>query len=209
MTAHWEAVPPAVAEVYRRVSAALPGTDFYLAGGTALALRLGHRESDDLDFFSSQLQEVEGLQGRLRDFLPELVVTSLAPRTLYGSVGGVQVSFFGYRYPVLALPEELAPELLPIAGFADIAAMKLAAIASRGSRKDFVDLWFILQQGISLEQSLEWFRQKYEMSDIGHVVRALVYFDDADEEPELRMLCAASWSEVKGFFRRAVERLLG
>lgn len=208
MTVHWQAIPSVVAETYRRVSLALSGTDFYLAGDTALALRLGHRESDDLDFFSLQFQEVNELQARLLDFFPDLAVTSVAPKTLYGVVNGVQVSFFGYRYPSLAPPEHLLPGLLPIAGLADIAAMKLAAIASRGSRKDFVDLWFIWQQGIPLEQTLEWFQKKYQLSDIGHVIRALVYFDDADEEPELRMVRPVSWAEVKASYLRAVEKLL-
>ncbi|HPC84147.1 MAG TPA: nucleotidyl transferase AbiEii/AbiGii toxin family protein [Thermoanaerobaculaceae bacterium] len=209
MTFHWKAIAPAVAEAFRRVSTVLSGTDFYLAGGTALALRLGHRESDDLDFFSAQLEDVSGLQARLLDALPDLAVTSVAPRTLNSLVGGVQVSFFGYRYPPLARADEPAPGVLPLAGVADIAAMKLAAIASRGSRKDFVDLWFLLQQGISLEQALDWFRRKYAMTDFGHVVRALVYFDDADEEPELRMLRPAAWADIKNSLRRAVERLVG
>ncbi|MEW5878051.1 MAG: nucleotidyl transferase AbiEii/AbiGii toxin family protein [Acidobacteriota bacterium] len=208
MNAHWEALPAAVLEALRRVSAALEGTDFYLAGGTALALRLGHRLSDDLDFFSSQFEDVDELRAGLQKFLPDLTVTSVAPRTLYGLLSGVQLSFFGYRYPLLAAPEKLAPELLPVASVADIAAMKLAAVASRGSRKDFVDLWFVLQQGIALPELLEWFQQKYQATDIGHVVRALVYFDDAEEEPELRMLQPAPWTEVKAFLRAAVERLL-
>lgn len=209
VTSYWKALPPAVAEAFRRVSTTLSGTDFYLAGGTALALRLGHRESDDLDLFSSQLEDVSGLQARLLGALPDLAVTSTAPRTLYALVGGVQVSFFGYRYPALACADEPAPGVLPLAGVADIAAMKLAAIASRGSRKDFVGLWFILQQGITLEQTLDWFRRKYAMTDLGHVVRALVYFDDADAQPELRMLRPAEWVDVKDSLRRAVERLLG
>lgn len=208
MTTRWKALPPAVAEAFRRVSTTLSGTDFYLAGGTALALRLGHRESDDRAFFSAQLEDVSGLQARLLGALPGLAVTSAAPRTLYSLVGGVQVSFFGYRYPALARPDEPAPGVLPLAGVADIAAMKLAAIASRGSRKDFVELWFILQQGITLEQTLDWFRRMYAMSDLGHVVRALVYFDDADAQPELRLLRPAAWVDVKGSLRRAVERLL-
>lgn len=208
VTIHWNAVPPAVAAAYRQVSEALSGTDFYLAGGTALALRLGHRRSDDLDLFSFQLDDTGPLQARLLAVFPDLTVTSVAPRTLYASLARVQVSFFGYRYPALAAPDVPAPDLLPLASVADIAAMKLAAIASRGSRKDFVDLWFILDQGHTLEQTLDWFRQKYAMADVGHVVRALVYFDDAEQEPELRMLRPAPWAEVKGSLRRAVERLL-
>lgn len=209
MSFGWEAVQPAVIEVFRGVSTACRGTGFYLADGTALALRLGHRESVDLDFFSSDFEDVDHLKATLSGVLPDPVVTLAASRTLHALASGVQISFFGYRYPALVPPDEPAPGLLPLAGVADIAAMKLAAIASRGSRKDFVDLWFILDQGTSIEQALDWFRRKYPMTDIGHVVRALVYFDDADLEPELRMLRPGKWSDVKRSLRCSVERLLG
>ncbi|MFN3414246.1 MAG: nucleotidyl transferase AbiEii/AbiGii toxin family protein [Thermoanaerobaculum sp.] len=208
MRPHWHVVSPAVKGAYRGISAALAGTDFYLAGGTAVALRLGHRRSDDLDFFSCGFREVNELQARLVEVFPDLVVTYVAPRTLYGLANGVQVSFFGYGYPVLTPPDELSPGLLPVAGIPDLTAMKLAAIASRGSRKDFVDLWFLLQQGITLEQSLDWFKKKYPIADIGHVIRSFFYFDEADEEPSPCMVRPVSWAEIKAFLLREAERLL-
>lgn len=205
---HWDAVQPEVADVFRRVSSALRDSDFYLAGGTALALRFGHRESVDLDLFSPSFTVVEDLQAVLCGALPSFTVTSTAPRTLYGIVEGVQVSFFGYAYPALVPSAPPASGLLPLASIPDIAAMKLAAIASRGSRKDFVDLWFILEGQMSLEQALDAFRRKYDMVDLGHVVRALVYFDDANDEPELRMLRPVPWGDVKESLRRSVARLM-
>jgi hypothetical protein len=206
---HWDAVGHAVAEAFRQVSAALADSDFYLAEGTALALRLGHRESVDLDLFSPSFSAVDDLRATLGGALPSLAVTSTAPRTLYTLVEGVQASFFGYGYPTLAPPETPGPGLLPLASIPDIAAMKLAAIASRGSRKAFVDLAFILKDHMSLEEALAAFREKYAMTDPGHVVRALVYFDDAEIEPDLRMLRSAPWAEVKESLRQSVEALLG
>ncbi len=148
------------------------------------------------------------MQAKLLEVFPDFSVTYIAPKTLYGLANAVQVSFFGYRYGLLTSPEKPAPGLLPVAGVADLTAMKLAAIASRGSRKDFVDLWFLLQQGVTLEQSLNWFKKKYRITDIGHVIRALFYFDEADEEPDLRMTRAVTWGEIKAFLRREAERLL-
>jgi hypothetical protein len=208
LTPHWSAAPPEVVSAYREISGALRGTDFCLAGGTAVALRLGHRLSADLDLFSLSLEEVEPLLARLRAALPRFVLTSTSRRTLYGTVDDVQVSLFGYAYPWLQAPEEPAPGLLPICGLHDIAAMKLAAIASRGSRKDFVDLWFLSQAGIVLADALRLFQQKFAPVDIGHVVRSLIYFDEADLEPPLRLLRPAPWDAVKADFRRWVDELL-
>lgn len=208
LTLQWSAVPPEVAAAFRSVSSALAGSDFYLAGGTALALRIGHRLSVDLDLFSPTFNTVEPLLERLRAALPGFVVTSTASRTLEGALDGVGVSFFGYAYPCLRPPQRPAPDLLPLATVEDIGAMKLAAIASRGSRKDFVDLWFMVNGGLSLAETLDLFTQKYAAVDVGHVVRSLAYFDDAEQEPELRLLRPAPWPEVKSDLRAWVEDLL-
>ena len=204
----WSAVPPEVATAFRTVSAALSDSDFYLAGGTGLALRIGHRFSVDLDLFSPTLSNVDPLIALVLKVAPGFAVTSTAPRTLYGTLEGVQVSFFGYAYPCLESPERLEPGLLPIATIEDIAAMKLAAIASRGSRKDFVDLWFLIRGGLPLAEAVRLFERKYAAIDVGHVVRSLTYFDDAELEPELRMLRPASWARVKDDMRGWVEDFL-
>lgn len=208
LTPHWDAVPREVAATLRRLSPALANTDFYLAGGTALALRIGHRLSVDLDLFSPTLNAVEPLLESVRAALPGFVVTSTAPRTLEGTLDGVEVSFFGYTYRCVRPPQRPAADLLPLASVEDIAAMKLAAIASRGSRKDFVDLWFMVNGGLPLAATLDLFTRKYAAIDVGHVVRSLTYFDDAEREPELRLLRPAPWPEVKNDLRAWVEELL-
>lgn len=208
LTPQWSAVPPEVATALRTVSAALSDSDFYLAGGTALALRIGHRFSVDLDLFSPTLRNVDPLIALVLEVVPGFAVTSTAPHTLYGTLEGVQISFFGYAYPCLEPPERPEPGLLPIATIEDIAAMKLAAIASRGSRKDFVDLWFLIRSGLPLAEAVRLFERKYAAIDVGHVVRSMTYFDDADLEPELRMLRPASWARVKDDMRSWVEDLL-
>ncbi len=133
----------------------------------------------------------------------------VAPGTLYIDVGGVQASLFAYRYPQLSPLIRPPDDLLPLAHSDDIAAMKLAAITSRGSRKDFVDLWFLIHEQPPLQRCLDLFRRKYDSRDIGHVVRSLTYFDDANTEPELRMLVEAPWDEIKIDFLRWVGELLG
>ncbi len=200
MNLHWEAAPAGMPEVLASVSAALAGTDFYLAGGTALALLEGHRISEDLDIFSPSFDDPEAVQRMLGEAHPGAVTTSMSSRTLYLQIEGTTVSLFGYSYPSVAPLLQPDNSLLPFANREDIAAMKLAAITSRGSRKDFIDLWLLITRHWSLADCLELFQQKFTTRDIGHVVRSLTYFDDADEEPPLRMLADIEWESVKGDF---------
>lgn len=208
LSLRWEATEPAVADTYRKVSAAASDGDFYLAGGTALALQEGHRVSADLDLMSPSFTDPERLVQHLRDRELGFETTMTAPRTLYVRVDRVQVSFFGYEYPQLEPVLEPGNGLLPLAHRDDIAAMKLAAIASRGSRKDFVDLWVLISRHRPLEAYLELYRRKFATRDVGHVVRSLTYFEDAEQEPELRMLMPLNWEEVKRDLLRAVGGLL-
>ena len=187
-------------DVLASVSTALTGTDFYLAGGTALALLEGHRISADLDLFSPTFDDPEAAQRTLAEVNPEAVTTFMSPRTLYLRIDGTTVSLFGYSYPLVAPLLQPDDSLLPFASREDIAAMKLAAITSRGSRKDFIDLWLLITRHWPLSDCLELFRQKFTTRDIGHVVRSLTYFDDADEEPPLRMLVDIEWDSVKADF---------
>jgi predicted nucleotidyltransferase component of viral defense system len=208
VTPRWECAEPELVTAYRSISAVLAGTDFYLAGGTALALQEGHRISIDLDFMSATFSDPEDLILKIRAAELDVEVTMTSSRTVYITTGGVQVSFFGYDYPQLEKVLECGEGLLPLAHSDDIAAMKLAAIASRGSRKDFVDLWLLVARHRSLQDYLDLFKRKYRMRDTGHVVRSLSYFDDADEEPELRMLIDLDWERVKSEFLTWVSRLL-
>jgi len=200
MNLHWEATPAGMQDVLVSVSTALAATDFYLAGGTALALLEGHRISEDLDIFSPSFNDPEAAQRTVAEVHPEAVTTLISPRTLYLQVEGTTVSFLGYSYPLVAPLLQPDDSLLPFASREDIAAMKLAAITSRGSRKDFIDLWLLITRHWPLADCLELFRQKFATRDIGHVVRSLTYFDDADEEPPLRMLVDIDWDTVKRDF---------
>ena len=208
MSLHWEAAPEGMQMVLMSISTALSGTDFYLAGGTALALLEGHRVSLDLDLFSPSFDDTEAVQVTLEKAHPEAVTTSISARTLYLQVQSTTVSLFGYSYPLVASLLRPDSSLLPLASREDIAAMKLAAIASRGSRKDFIDLWLLATRYWPLSDCLELYRKKFAARDIGHVVRSLTYFDDADEEPPLRLLIDVEWEEIKRDLVGRVKELL-
>lgn len=181
---------------------------FYLAGGTALALQLGHRRSVDFDFFRPQHFEPG-------DLLPQLgaLGTVVARRaeldTLTVDIDGVSTSFFAYTPPLLK-PLVPSPWSVNLAGIADIAAMKVSAIAGRGSRRDFVDLYFICAHAIPLADVLALFDEKFRgvPYERYHVMKSLTFFDDAEAEPMPTMLQPASWGEIKQFFLTEAPALL-
>lgn len=183
---------------------------FYLAGGTGLALQIGHRLSADFDLFSpsetlgaARRQELIGslsALGRVR-------VDREEERTLRLTLEEVPLSFFHYPYALLHPPE--AVEGLRIASIEDIGLMKLAAIVSRGTRRDFVDLYAIVSEAIRLRRLLEGAAQKFpQVRDFAiQSLRALVYFQDAEAEAMPRLVTPVDWETVKTFFVDEVTRL--
>ena len=180
---------------------------FYLAGGTALALHLGHRRSRDFDFFRAKEFAPQDLLSVLRE-TGELEVLLEAAGTLTVALRGVPTSFFRYDYPLLR-PLHESPWSLPLADPEDIAAMKLAALAGRGSRKDFVDLYSHARRIAPLEHTFERFREKYRGVSVDpyHLLRSLTFFDDAEAEAMPDLLVQVTWDEIKAFFRAEAARL--
>jgi len=185
--------------VLKQLGYALTGADFYLAGGTALALHIGHRLSIDLDWFITTFENQEKLFQKLRESGIVFDIKFVDAGTVYLEIDTVQVSFIGYNYPMLHPPISMTVPYdgVKLAATDDIACMKLSAIASRGSRKDFIDLYFLINLFRSLEGYLKLYMQKYQNRDIGHVIRSLVYFQDAEAEPETIMLKPFDWQDMK------------
>jgi predicted nucleotidyltransferase component of viral defense system len=209
MKLDWHAAAPGMREVYQDLSQALAGSDFYLAGGTALALLEGHRISVDLDLFSPTLSDVETLLEGFEDTLQaEITDVALGQNALDLEISGIRVSLIRYRYPLIRPTLQPEADGLRLADRDDIATMKLSAITNRGSRKDFIDFWQLLDRHRTLPEYLDLFRQKFSKRDVGHVVRSLVYFTEADEDPPLRLLEPISWEQVKADLRVAVSGLL-
>lgn len=171
---------------------------FYLGGGTAVAIMLGHRKSIDFDWFTlDHIPDPVLLAGKLREAGVLFQTGSIDRGTLHGTVSGVRVSFLEYRYPLLK-PTETWPEYgCVIASPDDLACMKLAAVAQRGSRKDFIDIYALTENLFTLPEMLEFYRNKYSVRDISHVLYGLSYFDDADREPMPLCLWNTDWKAVK------------
>lgn len=179
---------------------------FYLAGGTGLALHLGHRRSVDLDFFLGEDFDVEPLIQRVQQ-LEGFSLVSKSPGTIYANIRGVKVSFIAYVYPMLFPFQEFLGAR--VADPRDIGCMKISAIASRGTKRDFVDLYMLAQQH-GLAQLLAWFNRKYAQTSYStvHVLKSLTYFQEAEQDPMPDLLVLLSWAEVTEFFARESRLLL-
>lgn len=202
MTFHTETLPGNTATILKKLSKnGLPKGTF-LAGGTAIALQLGHRVSHDLDFFTPEAFEEERLAERLEE--DGLRTQSLSWRTIIGYFGNVQFSCFYYKYPLLF--ETLQYEGIPITDLRDGAAMKLEAIAGRATKRDYIDLYAILRHfKMQLPELLELHMKKYlpNRDTVTEAIRSLTYFKDVEErdghERPLEMLEDIKWEDVKSF----------
>lgn len=167
---------------------------FNLAGGTSLALQIGHRISVDLDFFGSSAFEAVEILDLLSDFTP-INIVSQAKNILILNVQGIKVDFVNYRYPLLEEP--LIEEGIRLLRPADIGAMKLMAIAGRGRKRDFFDLYFLLKM-YALDELMQFYLKKYHDGSELMVARSLTYFEDADEDDDFKLLKEqVSWEKVK------------
>lgn len=199
---HFEAVPGAVKDLLVRLAPSDALRDFSLGGGTSLALRFGHRISVDLDFFTT----IEFLTDDLFENLgvsPGTVMGS-AKNTLTIDAGGVKVDLLRHAYPALGTADVI--QGISLISLPDLAAMKLNAIANRGSKKDFYDVVELLKH-FSMEEMLGFFSNKYTRSDPFSVIRSLAWFEDAEIEPDPVSLRGLAWNEVKDRVCAAVSTL--
>lgn len=191
---------------------ALLGVDrFYLAGGSAVAVHLDHRRSFDLDLFSSSGDvDLAAISRRAPTVLPDVKILGVTDASIRMVTGGVPVDVVRYPYPPLERPAP-GPEGFPVAQLLDLAVMKLAAVARRGLRRDFWDLYAIIESGITLREVTEAYLKRFGLAepDLYHVLRALTYFDDAERDPVFpKGLGPRRWERIKAFFEAEAPRLL-
>lgn len=203
------ALTPELRRALRELAPALKDGKFYLGGGTAVAIRLGHRVSMDLDWFSPDgPADPLGFARELRDDHGlEFEIESVEPGTLHGTIAGVRVSFLEYRYPTLRPLVTWEEFGIRLASLDDLATMKLAAVAQRGDRKDFVDVYALAREHRPLGELISLYRERYEVRDSGHLLYALAYFDDAERAPMPRMLWKVDWVEVRESLERRVREV--
>ena len=179
---------------------------FYLAGGSATALHLGHRYSFDLDFFRQKDFDEKAIVPHLQK-IGKVNVESQSEFTFVGKLEDIKISYFRYPYPLIRKTHPFKG--IQIADLEDIACMKLDAISSRGLRRDFIDLYAIANNGLALERALQLFEEKYKEANysLSYVVKSLSYFADAEQDDMPKMIQRIKWSEVKNFFEGEAKRL--
>lgn len=203
MNLHTNTIPQTTLLVLDNIKNISGIQNFYLTGGTALSLLLGHRESEDLDFFTKSSFEPTLLQQKLLQ-LGNLENVQMDQGTLNLFMNKIKLQFLYYPYNLL---EKFIPwSGINISSMIDIACTKLITISMRGSKKDFIDLYFILQR-IKLNELLVKLEEKYAKVQYNypHILKSLIYFSDADGQPMPRMHRDFSWEEVKDFIVRQVK----
>jgi len=179
--------------------------DFVLVGGTALALRFGHRQSDDLDLFCSSSFNTNAIETVLSSKFAATRVYA-ENDTVRAFISGIKVDLLSHPYPLLGDMEVF--ESIRMASLKDLAAMKLNAISGRGMKKDFWDV-AMLCKIYSLQVMIGFFQQKYAQADTWHLLRSLSYFEDADNDPTpIRALDETTWQEVKTTIQREINKLI-
>ena len=178
----------------------------YLAGGSALALYLGHRISVDLDFYTRD----KILAGDIPPYLAKLGTFTISmlepPHTIIGEFNRTKLSLFRYDYPMIG--DFSLFNNIKIASTSDIAAMKLSAISGRATKRDYVDLYF-LAMIYKTDEMIDFYIKKFGKlsNNIYVIVKALGFFQDAEDDVMPKMIEKVSWQEVKDFFAKETIRL--
>lgn len=189
----FQTIEPATLELLKVFMQTAAFSHLRLVGGTALALQIGHRSSIDIDLFGKyDLDDIE-TDNIMSAFEHVQLIKKTANIRIY-SVNNIKVDIV--NYPYTWLDEVLTYKDIRLASKKDIAAMKLSAITGRGTKKDFIDLFFLLKE-FSLNEMLSFYKLKYPQGSEFLVLKSLSYFDDADQEESPRMLEIIDWDEIK------------
>ncbi len=191
-------------ELLKRLQSLPELSGMRLAGGTALALQIGHRKSIDLDFFGELKADYLSLSNSFHN-LGSVQLLNRSANIFIFLLDDIKVDIENYPYEWLESP--LIIDGLLLANQKDIAAMKMAAITGRGTKKDFYDIYFLLKQ-FSLKDMLSFYRKKYYDGSEFMVVKSLTYFTDAEQGEAPMMLLPVTWEEVKMSITEAINEYI-
>lgn len=198
-----QTVLPNTLELLRNLQSITELQSFRLAGGTALALQLGHRFSIDLDFFSFNSDVPADIPAVLRIYGLEVENVSISDRIHIYNVNKIKVDIENYRYDWLK--GQIIVDNLRLASLEDITAMKLSAITNRGTKKDFVDLFFLLKI-FEFKQLQKYYNEKYPEASDFLLYKSLLYFEDAENNPMPKMFEKLNWKDVKNTIAKIIRQ---
>lgn len=207
---HYETLPRRTKEALDFLSEEkwLKKSNWYLAGGTALALYTGHRKSLDLDFFT-QKKDFDEKKLIARFINNKNWETSVEEKnTIYGELFKAKVSFVAYPFFIPKL-EFIWHKSIKVLQSKDIAVMKITAISQRGRKRDFFDLYWYAKNIEPLEEIIKKLPAQYPTvaHNYHHILKNLVYFKDADSDPEPKVYFDANWKKVKDFFNKEIPKI--
>lgn len=178
--------------------------EFCLAGGTSLALQIGHKKSIDFDLFGNLQGDNIELSQTLSVFDDVRLLHQTKNIHIF-SINGIKVDIVNYPYPWLE--QAVISNEISLAHMKDIAAMKLAAVTGRGTRKDFIDICFLLQI-FTLDEMLEFYMNKFKDGTVFTVLKSLTYFSDAETDIQPVMLIDLKWEDTKIIVNKQVQDYL-
>lgn len=197
-----QTVAPDTLELLKTIDSKPEMKGFRLVGGTALALQYGHRQSVDLDFFGSPTVSQEDTIDVLSS-LGNITIHNRTDKILQVVLRGIKVDVIDYsRYGWIDPP--VVDDGIVLASPRDIAAMKINAIEGRGSRKDFVDIYMLLQH-YTLGELLDFYSMKYPNYSIFRALLSLTYFDDAETQAMPKTFIPQTWEEIKAYISDKVK----
>ena len=200
---HLETIEPKTLELLRKLQSLSIFENSRRVGGTALALQLGHRKSIDLDIFGKIAATPEEIQETCSE-VGSLEISKTSKNINIYWVDGIKVDCVNYPYEWLEECRVL--DGVRLASISDIAAMKISAIINRGTKKDFIDLHFLLK-AMSLNHILDLYDQKYTDGSRFIAIKSMTYFEDAESDPMPYMFEDVTWEDVKKSIIAAVQKL--
>ena len=197
----YKTIEPHTLELLRKLNSETLLKDLRLVGGTALALQYGHRRSVDLDFFGNMEDDMIAIKDMLRKYGTLSIFKESKNIQIY-SLDNIKIDFVNYEYPWIDSP--IVEDSLILASPTDIAAMKVNAIEGRGTKKDFIDLYFLLQH-YTLDDILSFYKKKYPEYSIFRALMSMTYFEDADEQIIPKMFIDINWDTIKNGIKNIID----
>ncbi len=204
---HFNILPPETKKAIDFLSAQewFGKTDWYLAGGTALALQVGHRKSVDLDFFikHSRFDNMDLLDRLSSSGVLETSVNK--DNTVFAKLFGAKISFIAYPF-FISKQNFINYGAVKILQPTDIAVMKIIAISQRGRKRDFFDLYWCVKNLEPLDKIIKMLPAQYPSvaHDYHHILKSMMYFEDAENDPEPIIFFKTNWKEIKEFFKKEI-----
>jgi hypothetical protein len=201
---HFQTIDTSTLELLKKLQSQPAFEKLRLVGGTSLALQIGHRKSIDIDLFGEINADEFEVLSQINSIAQATIIKKTQNINIF-LLNGIKVDIVNYPYQWLSPPVKIND--LSLADKKDIAAMKLSAITGRGTRKDFIDLFFLLKQ-FSLKEMLGFYKKKYPDGSEFLVLKSLTYFIDADEDELPLMLIQYNWGAIKKHIQETVKNYL-